>query len=245
MLNTLGIVEVRQREHRKWHIDRKLGGKSVLERVVRRVTDSERLDRVVVLCDREQLSLVRALVPSDVEVIAAQGAQPIAAVTHLCERFKARALVHVHGENPFVDPELIDRLVITADANPSCDYIGYCRGDGQPAVFTHLGMLAEWCSVAALAQAPRAGIADRRHFTAALYGHPELFSIRLLPLPIELDREDLRLRVDDEEDWEHATVIYDALGHDEWDWRQVVHLLRGQPDLRNRMAHLNRRKQSA
>lgn len=245
MLNTLGIIEVRQEEHRHWSIGRKLGGKSILERVVRRVTDSERLDQVVVLCASEQLSNVRDLVPSDVEVVAARNADSLSAAVAFCQRLNAQALVHVSGENPFVDPELIDRLVTTADVHPNCDYIGYCRGDGRPAVLTHMGMLAEWCSVAALCSAARDAAADRRHFTATLYGHPERFNVRLLPLPIELDREDLRLRLDGEEDWEHAHVIYEALGHDEWDWRQVVDLLHGQPALRSRMAHLNRTKQCA
>jgi spore coat polysaccharide biosynthesis protein SpsF len=245
MLNTLGIIEVRQEAQRNWSIGRKLGGKSILERVVRRVTDSERLDQVVVLCADEQLSSVRELVPPDVEVVAAQNSDSLSAVIDTCRRLSAKSLVHVSGENPFVDPELIDRLVITAGAHANCDYIGYCRGDGRPAVLTHMGMLAEWCSVAALCQSVRGAAVDRRHFTASLYAHPERFNVRLLPLPVELDREDLRLRLDGEEDWEHAHVIYEALGHDEWDWRLVVDLLHGQPALRRRMAHLNQTKQCA
>jgi spore coat polysaccharide biosynthesis protein SpsF (cytidylyltransferase family) len=67
-----------------------------------------------------------------------------------------------------------------------------------------------------------------------------MFNVRLLPLPAALDREDLRLRIDGEEDWEHAQVIFDAIGHDEWDWRRVADLLHSQPALRKRMAHLNR-----
>ncbi len=73
-----------------------------------------------------------------------------------------------------------------------------------------------------------------------LYGHPEKFKVRLIPLPAELDREDLRLTIDGEEDWEHAQVIYDALGHDDWDWQRITELLDGQPALRKRMAVLNR-----
>jgi len=245
MLNTLGIVEVRQEAQRSWNIGRKLGGKSILERVVRRVTDSERLDQVVVLCASEQIASVRELVPPDVEVVAAQNSDSLSAAVATCRRLNAKSLVHVPGENPFVDPELIDRLVITADAHPNCDYIGYCRGDGRPAVLTHMGMLAEWCSVAALCQSARGTPVDRRHFTASLFAHPERFNVRLLPVPVELDREDLRLRLDGEEDWEHAHVIYEALGHDEWDWRQVVELLHGHPALRSRMAHLNQTKQCA
>ncbi len=76
--------------------------------------------------------------------------------------------------------------------------------------------------------------------TAYVFGHPELYNVRLIPLPEELDREDLRLHVDGVEDWEHAQVIYEALGPDEWDWRRIADLLHSQPALRKRMAALNR-----
>lgn len=69
--------------------------------------------------------------------------------------------------------------------------------------------------------------------------------MRMLPLPAVLDREDLRLRIDREEDWEHAQDIYEALGHDEWDWQGIADLLHSQPALRGRMAVLNREKQVA
>jgi spore coat polysaccharide biosynthesis protein SpsF len=243
MLKTLGIIEVRREGGR--NCSRKLGGKSVLEGIVRRATDCQRLDAVVVLCAVDEFDTVRALVPPDVEVLKAENDDPLSATLAACLRLKARSLVHISADNPFIDPVLIDRLVSTADAHPQCEYIGYCRGDGRPAILTHLGVLAEWCSVAALGRAAGESQADHRHVTAFLFGHPELFNVRLLPLPRELDREDLRLRIDGEEDWEHAQVIYEALGHEEWDWRHVTDLLHSQPALRKRMAHLNRAKQSA
>jgi spore coat polysaccharide biosynthesis protein SpsF (cytidylyltransferase family) len=76
--------------------------------------------------------------------------------------------------------------------------------------------------------------------TRYLYSHPEQFHVRLVPGPIELDREDLRLTVDLEEDLEHAQAIYEALGP-EVDWQGIAEMLDGQPMLRSRMAQLNRR----
>jgi spore coat polysaccharide biosynthesis protein SpsF len=241
MHKTVGIIEVSPAEGRKWCVARKLGGRSILEGIVRRVTDSERLDEVVVLCPSNEMDTVRSLVPPDVEVLALPPADPLSATVAACTRLQATAVVHIYADSPFIDPELIDRLIATADAHSTCDYIGYRRGDGRPAILTHLGVSAEWCSVKALKVAARE--AKDRRVTAFLYSHPERFGVRLLPLPAELDREDLRLRIDGEEDWEHAHVIYEALGHDEWDWRHVADLLHSQPALRRRMAHLNRVKE--
>ncbi|MEX0677608.1 MAG: NTP transferase domain-containing protein [Pirellulales bacterium] len=244
MLNTLGVVEVRREGGHDRRISRKLGGKSILEWVVRRATDCQRLDAVVVLCSDGLSESVRPLVPPDVEVLSLASLDPLATMVAALEQCRARSLVHICADNPFNDPVLIDRLVTTADAHPHCDYIGYCRADGRPAILTHLGVFAEWCNADALRRADRevTNPADRRHVTTYLYGHPEKFNVRLIPLPAELDREDLRLRIDGEEDWEHAQVIYEALGHDECDWQRIADLLDSQPALRKRMAVLNRAK---
>jgi spore coat polysaccharide biosynthesis protein SpsF len=245
MLNTLGIVEVRcEAGQVNSKIGRKLGGKSLLELVVRRVTDCLRLDAVVVLAGANQSHRIRQLVPPDVSVFTPTQRDPLARFAATLDEFETRSVVRVSAEHPFVDPVLIDRLVSTADLHPNCDYISYCCADGRPAILTQVGLLAEWCSADALRRADRQAKrpGDREHVTGFLYAHPELFNVRLIPLPIELDRDDLRLKVDVEEDWDHAQVIYEALGPDEWDWRRIADLLDGQPDLRKRMAVLNRAK---
>ncbi len=220
-----------------------LGGKSLVELVVRRATDCLRLDRVIVMpANRQQYDALRPLVPADVPVFAGDFRDPLSGVASALEHYPARAIVRLCAVNPFIDPVLIDRLVSAADAHPRCDYISYCSASGRPAILTQLGFVAEWCSAAGLRRADREARrpADREQVTAYLYGHPELFNVRLIPLPEGLDRDDLRLKIDFEEDWEHAQVIFEALGSDEWDWQRMADLLDTQPALRERMAHLNR-----
>jgi spore coat polysaccharide biosynthesis protein SpsF len=244
MMSTLGIVHVsRGSLDGAAKLGRKLGGKPLLELVVRRVTDCQRLDGVVVVfADSEQFRHVRHLVPPDVLTFVGGAQDALANFVAAADKFGAKAIVRVRADSPFVDPVLIDRLVNTAGAHPGCDYIGYCRADGRPAILSHVGAFAEWCSAGALRRADREATAreNRENVTPYLYAHPELFSVRLVRLPDELDRDDLRLKIDLEEDWEHAQVIYDALGAEEWDWRRVADLLDHQPALRKRMAALNR-----
>ncbi len=243
MLNTLGIVQVRSEPGTATlKVGRKLGGKSLLELVVRRVTDCQRLDGVIVVGDGEHNEQIRHLVPPDVPVFLGSQGDALSRFAGALDKFKARSAVRVSADNPFVDPVLIDRLVSTADAHPACDYISYCCADGRPAILTQLGVLAEWCSATSVRRADREARrpSDRQHVTGYLFAHPEQFNIRLIPLPPELDREDLRLKIDFEEDWEHAQVIYEALGPEEWDWQRIADLLDHQPALRRRMAVLNR-----
>ena len=81
---------------------------------------------------------------------------------------------------------------------------------------------------------------EREHVTRFIYSHPEKFNIRLIPAPAEIDRDDVRLSVEMEEDWDHVLTIYEALGPEKMDWRRISHLLDQQPALRSRMAALNR-----
>lgn len=245
MFNTLGIVQARLGSTRlKEKVARKLGGKSLLEWVVRRVTDCQRLDAVIVATGDDPAGRSLAeLVPPDVPLFVGSETDVLSRFADALARFPAAAVVRVCADNPFVDPVLIDRLVRTADLHPECDYISYCSHSGRPAILSAVGVYAEWCRAEALLRANREATdpADREHVTRYLYSHPERFQVRLIPGPRQLDRDDVRLTVDLEEDWEHAQAIYEALGPEEFDWQRIAELLDGQPDLRSRMAVLNRR----
>lgn len=248
MMNTLGIVEARlEPELVKGKVARRLGGKSLLEWVVRRATDCQRLDRVIVLvAGGPGAPRVAELVPADVPVFFASDADLLACYQSALKEYPARSVVRIASDNPFVDPDLIDRLVCTADEHARCDYISYCRRGG-PAIRSSMGMFSEWFRAAALERVANAGAtkADRQQPIRFLYSHPELFSIRLIPAPEGLDRDDVRLAVESEEDWDHAQLIFEALGPEALDWQRIAGLLEQQPDLRSRMAALNQRESLA
>jgi spore coat polysaccharide biosynthesis protein SpsF len=244
MLETLGIVQACfGSPHSRGRATRKLGGKSVLEWVVRRTTDCQQLDGVIVVTsDAPENRVVADLVPMDVPVF--RGTQPdaLGRFAAALQEYPAESAVRICADSPFIDPVLIDRLVVTAREHPQCDYVSYCSHDGRPAILSPIGMFAEWFSAASLMKAARAaqGEADRECVTRYLYSHPEKFNIRLIPAPPGIDREDVRLTCEIEEDWEHALAIFEALGPDELDWQRIAALLDHQPALRKRMAALNR-----
>ena len=243
MDRTLGIVEADPQA--PWIRDlagRKLAGKSLLEWVVRRVTDCTRLANVVVVLGRgETWDRLAELVPPDVAVFASPARDALARACECIDHYRAAAVVRIRAENPFIDPALIDRLVSTGEQHAECDYISYFSSTGRTAVMSSLGLVAEWCQAEALREANRKATdpVERRQVTRYLYGHPERFTVRLIPLPAEIDRPDLRLKIDHDEDWEHAQAIYDALGPEHLDWQRIAGLLAHQPQLRERMAALN------
>ena len=119
--------------------------------------------------------------------------------------------------------------------------MSYCSRDGRPAVLSALGIFAEWCRADALRQANREATdtLDCQHVTRYLYSHPEKFRVRLISAPSRPDRDDVRLTVDSEEDWEHAETIYEALGPERLEWQSIAALLEEHPALRERMRSLN------
>ena len=242
MHETIGIIEVRPDAPQcESKLARRLGGKSLLEWVVRRATDCEQLSAVVVLLPASA-ERIRELVPPDVPVVVGHGRDPLENFVSALEAHSAHGVVRICADTPFVDPVLIDRLVSTSRSHAACDYIGYCSSTGQRAILLPLGLSAEWCQAGALRQAAREATQsiDRQHVTRYVYSHPEKFRIRLVPVPAELDRHDVRLKIRGEEDWEHAQVIHEALGGEDSDWQRIAGLLEDQPALRERMAVLNR-----
>jgi len=241
MIKTLGIVELHTPGQHKMPL-RRLGGKPLIEWVVRRANDSSLLDGVVVAAgdspaDRELASLV----PSDVPVFFGSTTDALTRFWDAAHQFDADSVIRISADSPFIDPVLIDRLVTISGTEP-LDYIGYGSRDGRPAVESPLGVFAEWMTTRALRRAERRASdpRDRSNVTRHIYSHPDDFRVLLIPVPMPLDRDDVRLTVGSHEDWEHAQEILEALGPEQLDWQGIAGLLHHQPGMRNRMAVLNR-----
>jgi spore coat polysaccharide biosynthesis protein SpsF len=245
MSTTLGIVEVpastlesTSRETSSGFLPaRRFGNKSLLEWVVRRVTDSLLLERVAIVAEEGQGGVIERLAPPDVPVFVGRQPDSLGRIAAAVEHFQADHLVRVPLCCPFIDPEMIDRLVCTAAANASCDYVGYFSLDGRPAVLSKVGLFAEWCSSEAVARANRIARLDteRSNCMQFVFSHADLFQLRFIPVPERLERGDVRLMLEGKDDWEVADMIVEALGPDELDWRRIVGFLEQQPALRRRL----------
>ena len=206
--------------------ERRFVGHTLLEWVVRRVMDVQRADQIVVVlsrqdavrCDVQQL-------PPDVSLLVVDENDRLKQVCCALKKYPARGVIRVSVDNPFVDPVLIDRLIVAAEANVACDYIGYCFGDGRPVLHSRLGVFTDWCLAQTLLKMDDK-IVDpkiRQNATQYFCSHPETFCLRLIPVPPELDRDDYHLIVDD--DWEWIQEIFEVLGPDGIDSQRFTSLL--------------------
>jgi spore coat polysaccharide biosynthesis protein SpsF len=222
---------------------RKFGGKTLLEWVVRRVSEAERLAGVVVLAGDDALShgLVEHC-PPDARLMHSSAPDPLGRFAAAVREFQIHSAVRINVCHPFVDPELIDRLVTAVAAGHGCDYASYCFRDGRPVTQSKLGVFAEWCRGEAVQLADRLARpgSERTDATRFLHSHPEIFALKMIAVPPRLDRDDIRLAILEEEDWEHVQMILDALGPESLDWQLIASLLDRQPGIRQRMARRNR-----
>lgn len=252
MFTTVGVVEVQPRLP---HLSnsplsgmarRRFGGKTLVEWIARRLSDSHWIDHVVILTAGPQGAALVQDCPADIQVVHAPAPDALGALAHAVRETSARSVVRVNITDPFVDPVLVDRLVTVAGADGLCDYATFRLADGRPVMSTRLGVFAEWCNGAAVLKADKLAKspADRCDSTHFLLNRADLFNIKLLGVPSGLERDDLRLAVHDEEDWEHLQLILDALGPDSLEWQRIAGLIDRQPHLRDRMAARNQSEAS-
>ena len=246
-MSTLGLLELPRQEldDRRSVVHfarRRLAGMSLLEWVVRRITDCTSLDQVaIVVPDEQHADAISHLTPTDVPVLAPRGQDALGRFVAAARHCQAQAVVRFQVAHPFVDPMLTDRLVASAQARSGLDYASFSTRFPSRSARRRVTAFGEWCRLSALESANQLAVAEpeRRDVTRYLSTHPRLYQLGWTLLPEELDREDVRLVIDVEEDWEHVHEIVEALGHENLDWRTVVDLLAHQPVMRDRMQQLN------
>ncbi|MGL6196705.1 MAG: hypothetical protein ACRC2T_17980, partial [Thermoguttaceae bacterium] len=149
--------------------------------------------------------------------------------------------VFLGADWPFLDPTLIEQLVILARAEPDCHYAAYQFMNEYFAAGRPFGLFPEWYKTTALKKAvTNAEDEVHRQLPGCFFlDNQDVFNVELLPAPAALDRIDIRLTCDQEDDWENIMAIHDALGADDFDWKKLSNLLHHQPQIRQRMARLN------
>src|SRR6266513_3811612 len=153
MVTTLGVVEVipsveglSTTSPLAGIARRRFAGKTLLEWVVRRVSDADHLEQIVVSAGSDPLSRSLAqLAPPDARVLISEAKDPLGRLAAAVRQIPCKGVVRLSVSDPFVDPILIDRLVLSAAADGECDYACFCFADGRPAHQSQMGVFADWC----------------------------------------------------------------------------------------------------
>lgn len=243
MFKTLGIVKgALLTEKQRRQLARRLDGKSVLEWVVRLMTECMQIDAVVVLTDNaEDGDIAAKNCPIDVPLVRSDASDTLGCLVDVLNQFPSESVVFIGADWPFLDPTIIDRLVNTAECEPNCDYAAHqftneCFSAGRP-----YGIFPEWYRAETLRKInDKTDDLIHRQLPGTFFlDNQKHFTIELLPAPVGYDRSDIRLTVSDENDWENVLEIHGALDMDACDAGKVFNLIQHQPHMREQMARAN------
>jgi spore coat polysaccharide biosynthesis protein SpsF len=174
-----------------------------LERVVR----VERIDKLVVATsDRAEDDDISALCKnSDVECFRGSLGDVLDRFYQATRLHYPAHVVRLTGDCPLSDPNLIERIIqfhLSGDFDYTSNTIEPTYPDGLSAeIMDFKALEAAWCE----ARLP----SEREHVTPFMIKHPQRF--KLGSVKGEEDLSDLRWTVDEPEDFEFVTQIYEAL----------------------------------
>ncbi|MDR0336067.1 MAG: NTP transferase domain-containing protein, partial [Planctomycetaceae bacterium] len=226
MHKTIGIVKgTLLTEKQRHHLARRLEGKSVLEWVVRQMTDCERLNGVVVLAEEgNNGELVRQLTPIDVPVFSSAARDTLTLLQQTLEHFPADACVLIGADWPFLDPTLIDQLVHAAELEANCDYAAYQFTNEIFSAGKPYGLFPEWYRSQTIRKiATRIDDQIHRQLPGTFFlDNQRKFNVELLPVPAGLDRQNnIRFVFDNEADWDTILELHEALALEVLDYKKI------------------------
>lgn len=128
------------------------------------------------------------------------------------EKYDIDGIVRICSDNPFLDWHGVEALVEKAKSSKA-DYVGY-RINKTPSIKTHFGFWGEYVTLAALKRV--AANTDEKpaheHVTIHIYTHPDEYKCEWIECPKFLQgRNDIRLTVDNPEDFENAQKAFSFL----------------------------------
>lgn len=181
---------------------------SILEHVYQRLSQSRKIDKIVIAIPETPLNDKLAAFLDDKGISYIKGSED-----NVLERFyqcaiqyKPQVVVRATSDNPFVDWRQIDNMIDSLGEN---DYIS---SENAP-----LGTSASVFYAEALYAAYKNAETDieKEHVTPYIYKHPELFKVKKIPYYLNINTSNYRLTVDTEQDFELADILYKNLYKDQ------------------------------
>lgn len=211
-----------------------LGGRSVLEWVIRATSAARLVDEVVVATTTQSPDDAIVAEAARLGVACVRGSEDdvlsryvLALDSHPCD-----AVVRITSDCPLLDPELIDIVVAAWRAQPHRDYVSTVVHRTLP----H-GLDVEIVRAEALRTVmAQADSYHRVHVTSGIYTRPGDYDV--MGLVFSPDATDLRVTVDTVEDLQAVRAMVAELGDAPPARSRLIGLLRDRPDIAAINSHI-------
>lgn len=175
----------------------KLKGKSLIEWVVIRLSNSKSLDKIILATSTNDQNdeLVNKIRSYDISIYRGSEHDVLDRFISAAKKFKVKNIVRVCADNPFIDPLEIDRLVNFYNKY-NYDYVCNHRNflDNNYAD----GFGAEIFSTSLLLKISKMthSLSDREHVTKYILNNLNKFNVHAIKSPVSLSYPDLKFDVD-------------------------------------------------
>lgn len=227
-MNIIAIIQARMGSERlPGKVLKTLGGRPILEWVVRRLQQSQRIHQVVVATtDKAQDDAIVALCQT-LEVAVFRGSEQdvLDRFYQAAQAYHADVIVRICSDCPLIDSTLIDHMLQQyCERNPSVDYLSNTLERTFPR-----GLDAEIFSQRTLTIAHQQAHAahEREHVTPYVYEHPEIFTIAQYKNPIKNEAH-FRWTLDTQEDFQFLESLISHVSKEApWqttteEWREIL-----------------------
>ncbi len=217
---------------------RPIMGKPMLQLQIERLRRSRKIDKLVVATSDQPSDDPLALLCEDQAILCYRGS-----LDDVLDRFyqahrlyQADHIIRLTGDCPLADPEVID-LVIAEHVNSKADYTSNTLEPSYPdgldvEVFKSEALERAWAEAQLCS--------EREHVTPYIIKNSDLFMHHKVQNPTDLSG--LRWTVDNPEDFDFVTKVYESLypNNVNFDMQDVLDLLGSKPELVTINAHLIR-----
>ena len=204
-----------------------LGGRPVLEWVIRAARAATQIDAVIVATSTMAGDDVVADLAESLGVPVVRGSEDdvLSRFVAALDAHPADAVIRLTADCPLLDPTLIDAVAGAWAAAPTYDYVSTVLVRCLPR-----GLDVELVTAQALRAVNAIAVGhDRVHVTSRLYAQPTAY--RLLGLCVTPFANDLRVTLDTREDLILLRALVAVLPDAPPAWSDVVAVLRARPDL--------------
>ncbi|PCI40927.1 MAG: hypothetical protein COB46_05515 [Rhodospirillaceae bacterium] len=218
-----------------------IAGKPMLGHLLDRLKLAEGIDAIVVATpDSPDNDVVEAYTKSqNVSCFRGDEDDVLSRLLGALESEKADVGVVAFGDAPLVDPKIIDEIIGRFLKDGGYDFLGNDLTTTYPP-----GMEVEVFKLSALqdsdtrTQDPRI----REHGTLFIRQHPDLYTVQNVEAPALLNRPELEIEVDTNEDMDVITAIVEHFsGRMDYSLAEIISFLDASPDLVEKNTHIERR----
>jgi len=234
----LGILQARASSRRlPGKVLKPILGRPMLERQIERLRRSRRMDRLVVATSTDASDDAIAALCKTLTVDCFRGSldDVLDRFYQAARQYAPRAVVRLTGDCPLADPSVIDELIET-HCREGYDYTANILPPRQIPDGLDVEVIAMSCLETTWHEAKLPS--EREHVTPFIYNHRERFRFEWQRLATDLSR--LRWVVDEPEDFEFVSAIYEALYpvNPTFSTADVLALLERRPDIATMMGNV-------